>query len=567
MADIIGDKNEQLFLNEVSVEYLWRKIKEKFLMLYSTYQDESIFIELIADEMPEVDVDLRVQNTEGKMSGIDINSERGVEIFNLGENITLSPDAKAALLLDEDDPEENFYEAIKSLIKKWSSGGGFDDSQFVKFNDDEVYVDTEKMLMISLQNTLSQCYSQFYQEDSGISFTVERDGENGAMENARIILAPDSMSLRVDHDYESGDNMFSSIGLNQWGVIINNLDVFTTITQEFADQLGVSSTKLLEALNELKGGGMTLTEGDARYLKLSGGTLTGDITLSNKNINQIKQMYFTNGISYQRWWCSTNEPMFRIFKLSSSDTYVYFAAQPQSFLNSSTGEKLENLPVRFNGIADPTEDYDAVNKRYAHNNFIKRHFRIWMNMSSSGDTSLYCGYGMFDIVEKGIPCNVVGLERGTSDDGKDVINFGPMNDETISDANSMILRGIATPTKTNDAANKAYVDTKTQKPTITIGNFETSEGSPLSLSATLTWPFVLSVRRKMGNVDHTYAQTLITGAGNYHLYDNVVGYWEVNVTVSGIDKTTGALILTFTFYDWPYSISSDDGYRFDATRL
>ena len=90
---------------------------------------------------------------------------------------------------------------------------------------------------------------------------------------------------------------------------------------------------------ESQGGGLTQDEADGRYLKLSGGTLTGDLQMG-RNVLKFQDVSGDGGVSVYDESDSVSEPV-----LSFYGTH-------------------EDEPVKLNCIADPTSNLHAANKRY-----------------------------------------------------------------------------------------------------------------------------------------------------------------------------------------------------------
>lgn len=90
---------------------------------------------------------------------------------------------------------------------------------------------------------------------------------------------------------------------------------------------------------ESQGGGLTQDEADGRYLKLSGGTLTGDLQMG-RNVLRFQDVSGDGGVSVYDESDSVSEPV-----LSFYGTH-------------------EDEPVKLNYIADPTSNLHAANKRY-----------------------------------------------------------------------------------------------------------------------------------------------------------------------------------------------------------
>lgn len=140
-----------------------------------------------------------------------------------------------------------------------------------------------------------------------------------------------------------------------------------------------NSANLAASVRSIPSGGMTQEEADARYLKLSGGTMSGPPTLNSSGIS-ISGPGVRGGST--RWGSLSPKPTDGVagaLELPISFSGENISARsvikgvavilenakamiyPTGYLDSAY---LENKSVQLFGIADPTTNTAAANKRY-----------------------------------------------------------------------------------------------------------------------------------------------------------------------------------------------------------
>lgn len=95
--------------------------------------------------------------------------------------------------------------------------------------------------------------------------------------------------------------------------------------------------------------GISQTDADSRYLKLSGGTLSGDLDLGTNSIKNFKDLTFTNTVAIEPVLITNEDD-------STTRLYIKFSQGATSY--STPGD------AHITGIADPIGSNDIANKIY-----------------------------------------------------------------------------------------------------------------------------------------------------------------------------------------------------------
>lgn len=167
-----------------------------------------------------------------------------------------------------------------------------------------------------------------------------------------------------------------------------------------------NNSSIVEAINEVNEtaeNAMTQAEADARYLKLSGGTMTGDIEMGSNRI-----------------------------KLGGN----YVEAEIGNVIGF-VGEHAER--VRLSNVADPVSDYNAANKKY-----VDEAIDGYLPLSGGemdGDIDL--GGNDLKFGQSGVALSDVQTNH---------VKFAGANNADVT------IAGVANPEQDNEAANKGYVD-------------------------------------------------------------------------------------------------------------
>lgn len=172
----------------------------------------------------------------------------------------------------------------------------------------------------------------------------------------------------------------------------------------------------------------------------------GSIIIDPVNNGRYSSILNNTSLSFKDQIASTTLPSMLITPAAHSGT------TPAQLTLSSPAQNLSvgHANVRLTGIAAPATDADAVNKGYLTTKYGSTNY-------SSTDNEFYLPAGANMVIPNtNMGRLYIGPESATSTDFKIYIN-DPIDD------GKLIITNLKAPSADNDAANKAYVDTKQDK--------------------------------------------------------------------------------------------------------
>lgn len=188
-------------------------------------------------------------------------------------------------------------------------------------------------------------------------------------------------------------------------------------------------------------GGMTQTEADARYLKLSG---SGDVQVSGYDIISfdLNEGFALQGMELGSYITADQNG---IIKIGVSDNEAFKCDNNTTYVTSR-----QTKGVHISNLADPTANTDAVNK-----NYVDTKVANYLPLTGGNVTgNVSFGDGLTTIVGSSGAINIKNLDETTT-----ASLFTQDKTFIISNPNGNVsIRDLRAPTLDNEATPKSYVD-------------------------------------------------------------------------------------------------------------